>query len=310
LVDRPPVALWRHFPGDDQSPEALAAAHLAFQELYDFDLLKVTPASSYSVLDWGVEDAWEGNTEGTRRYTKHVIETPSDWEGLRALEAHSPSFDAHIACLRLIRQGVGVDTPVLLTVFNALAQAKHLAGHTTLMLHLRKFPDAVAAGLRTITETTRGFIQAASHAGIDGIFFAVQHAQADLLSPDEFKHWSRALDLEILHSASDLWCNILHLHGENVYFDEVADYPVHIINWHDRETPPTLREAREKYHGVLCGGLARDTLVFQTADQVSREAMDAIAQAGSRRLLLSTGCVIPIITPHGNIVAARGAAAG
>jgi uroporphyrinogen decarboxylase len=310
LADRPPVALWRHFPVDDQSPETLSAAHLAFQQLYDFDLLKVTPASSYSVMDWGVEDAWEGNTEGTRRYTKHVIEKPGDWEGLRLLGAHSPSLDAQIACLRLIRQGVGADTPVLLTVFNALAQAKHLAGDATLMMHLRQYPEAVAAGLRTIAETTRGFIRAAAETGIDGVFFAVQHAQADLLSPDEFVSWSRDLDLDILGSASDLWCNILHLHGENVFFDQVADYPVQIINWHDRETPPTLREAREKYQGVLCGGLARDTLVLKTGDQVRLEARDAIAEAGSRRLLLSTGCVIPIITPHGNIMAARGAAAG
>ena len=68
IVDRPPVALWRHFPVDDQSAEALAQAHLAFQSVYNFDLVKVTPASSFSVVDWGVTDEWEGNTEGTRTY--------------------------------------------------------------------------------------------------------------------------------------------------------------------------------------------------------------------------------------------------
>ena len=30
IIDRPPVALWRHFPIDDQSPETLAAATSAF----------------------------------------------------------------------------------------------------------------------------------------------------------------------------------------------------------------------------------------------------------------------------------------
>ena len=29
--DRPPVALWRHWPGDDQQADALAAAHLKWQ---------------------------------------------------------------------------------------------------------------------------------------------------------------------------------------------------------------------------------------------------------------------------------------
>ena len=39
-LDRPPVALWRHFPVDDQDPETLAAATLDFQRHYDFDLVK------------------------------------------------------------------------------------------------------------------------------------------------------------------------------------------------------------------------------------------------------------------------------
>ena len=29
IIDRPPVALWRHFPVDDQSPELLASARMA-----------------------------------------------------------------------------------------------------------------------------------------------------------------------------------------------------------------------------------------------------------------------------------------
>ena len=72
LSDRPPVALWRHFPVDDQSPENLAEAHLAFQRTYDFDLVKVTPASSFCLKDWGADDVWEGNTEGTRRFDARI----------------------------------------------------------------------------------------------------------------------------------------------------------------------------------------------------------------------------------------------
>ncbi len=91
-IDRPPIALWRHFPVDDQTPEALAAATLNFQKTYDFDLVKVTPASSFCVKDWGVEDEWVGDTEGTRRYTKRVINDPRDWEKLTALDPTAPHF--------------------------------------------------------------------------------------------------------------------------------------------------------------------------------------------------------------------------
>ena len=56
VADRLPVALWRHFPGDDKDPDELAGSIVAFQQQYDFDFIKVTPASSYSVCDWGAED--------------------------------------------------------------------------------------------------------------------------------------------------------------------------------------------------------------------------------------------------------------
>jgi len=305
IVDRPPVALWRHFPVDDQSAEALAVAHLAFQGLYDFDLVKVTPASSFSVQDWGVEDKWEGNTEGTRTYSKRVICEPRDWERLPVLDPTAPHLACQLQCLALIRQRLDQDTPVLQTVFNPLSQAKHLAGDQTLIDHLRTHPQAVEQGLEIIAESTRLFIRAAAGTGIDGIFYAVQHAQARLLSRHDFMRFSRQADLMLLESAGDLWCNLLHLHGEAVFFDAVSDYPAQIINWHDRETGPSLTEAGQLWPRALCGGLGRTTLVYGTDSDVTLEAAEALAAPYRSRLVLSTGCVVPIIAPHGNLLAAR-----
>ncbi len=130
-LDRPPTALWRRFPVDDQSPEALAAATLNFQHNYDFDLVKVTPAPSFCLKDWGAEDVWEGNPEGTRRYTQRVIEHPQDWETLPVLNPRRvPYLSGHLACLRLIRANLPSETPLLQTVFSPLAQAKEAIAQT------------------------------------------------------------------------------------------------------------------------------------------------------------------------------------
>jgi len=85
-VDRVPVALWRHFPVDDQRPEDLAAATIEFQTQYDFDFVKVTPSSSFCLRDWGVLDEWSGDPEGTRDYTRRVIQEPDDWTRLKPLD--------------------------------------------------------------------------------------------------------------------------------------------------------------------------------------------------------------------------------
>ncbi len=305
ITDRPPVALWRHFPVDDQAPGTLAQATLNFQQTYDFDLVKVTPASSFCVRDWGVEDEWHGDTEGTRRYTKRVIQKPSDWEHLPVLSPSAPQLAGQLECLRMIRAELGPDTPLLQTIFNPLSQAKNLAGNETLLAHLRLHPEAVMRGLATITETTKRFVEACMQTGIDGVFYAVQHAQASLLTQHEYETFGLPGDLNVLEPAQDLFCNLLHLHGRDVYFSLLSDLHFPIVNWHDRETHPSLAEAQQLFAGVVCGGLRQATLVYQNQIEVQKEAADAIQQTGGKRFMLGAGCVVPIIASHGNILAAR-----
>jgi len=305
-VDRPPVALWRHFPGDDYRPKDLAAATVAFQRQYDFDFVKVTPASSFCVQDWGSRDRWVGTLEGTRDYTHYPIQSPDDWAKLRPLDPTQGALGAQLDCLRLIADELAGEVPFIQTVFSPLAQAKNLVGREWLPIHLRRYPDEVRAGLQVIAETTTRFVTAAQETGIDGLFYAVQHAQYGLLSADEYAAFGRPDDLEILDAAQDLWLNVLHLHGTDVMFDLVADYPVQVINWHDRETWPALAEGQECFAGAVCGGLQRwDVVVRGTPEQVREQASDAISQTGGRRFILGTGCVTPIVAPASNIRAAR-----
>lgn len=304
-LDRPPVALWRHFPVDDQDPDTLAAATLDFQRRYDFDLVKVTPASSFSIKDWGAEDIWEGHTEGTRRYTRHVIGKPQDWEHLEELSPSSTYLARQLTCLNMIRTDLSAETPLLQTIFSPLAQAKNLAGGERLLVHLRMHPEAVMKGLETIAKSTRRFVEACLEVGLDGLFYAVQHAQAGLLSLEEYKKFGLRLDLQILEPARGLWCNLLHIHGDDIYFNLSGKYPCQIVNWHDRETGPTLAEGLKNYRGAVCGGISQNTIILGDRSEVRKEAMDAISQTGGHRFILGTGCVVPVIAPHGNLVAAR-----
>ena len=299
-----PIALWRHFPVDDQDPIRLAAATLNFQEIYDFDLIKVTPASSYCLKDWGVKDQWEGNPEGTRRYTKHVIDNPSDWEKLKPLNPKFGFLGQQLECLKLLQNAREI-TPVIQTIFNPLSQAKNLAGEEKLITHLRLHPDAVLKGLETIALSTKQFIEAAIDVGIDGIFYAIQHARSGSLAIDEYTAFGKILDLEILKISRSLFFNMLHLHGTSVFFNEISNYPIETINWHDRETEPSLEAAHKKFKGILCGGIRRQTISLGTEEMIKDEIENAYDQVKGDRLLLGTGCVVPVIAPHGSLMAAR-----
>lgn len=300
-----PVALWRHFPVDDQDPGDLARAVIEFQRIYDFDLVKVTPASSFCIKDWGVVDEWQGNPEGTRQYIQKVITKPEDWLKLPILDPQKGYLGNQLRCIKQICNELGVNVPVLQTIFSPLAQAKNLAGGEMLLVHLRQYPEAVVEGLKTITESTRRFIEAADKTGIAGIFYAVQHANYQLLSEDEYALFGRKFDFEIFEMVNDKWVNMLHLHGNHVMFSLFCNYPAQIINWHDRESYPTLQEGKELFPGVVCGGLQRThTMELGTPDQVRAEAQEAITSTGNRRFILGTGCVLQTTTPTANIIAA------
>jgi uroporphyrinogen decarboxylase len=308
-VDRTPIALWRHFPVDDQSSEGLARAVIEFQRIYDFDVVKVTPASSYCLKDWGVEDEWRGNTEGTRQYIRKVINSPEEWRKLTILDPYKGALGNQLSCLKIIYNELGPDVPILQTIFSPLAQAKHLVGGEMLLVHLRQYPEAVLEGLKIITESTIRFIEAAIKTGISGVFYAIQHANYQLLSEAEYIQFGKIFDYEVLEATRGKWLNMLHLHGINVMFNLFTDYPVQVINWHDRETFPSLSEGKKLFPGVVCGGLQREhTMELATPEHVYSEACDAIFSTGNVRFILGTGCVLQITTPKANIMATLRAA--
>ena len=306
-TDRVPVALWRHFPGDDQRPADLVEATLTFQRYYDWDFVKFTPPSSFCLVDYGVQDRWVGNLEGTREYTRRAVNKSLDWTTLRVLDPYKGALGRQLEALKVLKEALGGETPFIQTIFSPLQQAKNIAGSDTLIKHMRTSPDRLKTGLNTITDSTLRFLTALSRSGISGVFYAIQHASYGIMSEDEYRTFGRPYDLRILEALDrDWWFNMVHLHGDSPMFDVVADYPVQAINWHDRETDPDLTAGKLKFAGAVCGGLGRWDPVHNGAPgEIRAQARDAIEKTGGRRFILSTGCVAMITSPSSNLRAVR-----
>ncbi|MCJ7626383.1 MAG: hypothetical protein MUO76_23070, partial [Anaerolineaceae bacterium] len=276
-----------------------------FQKRYDFDFIKVSPSSSFCIKDWGAVDRWTGHYHGTRDYLNNVINNPEDWGKLSFLDPTKGHLGEQLTCLNILKDEFSPHTPIIQTVFSPLSQAKNLVGADNLLVHLRKYPDEVHAGLKIITETTLRFVNELEKIGIDGIFFAVQHAQHKLLTITEFGSLCKAYDLEILNQCQEFWLKVGHIHGNDVMFDEILDYPVNVLNWHDQETEPSLADAKTKFDGIVCGGLRQEeTMILGTPDLVREETLRAIRETNGEKFILGTGCVVPITAPHGNYLAA------
>jgi uroporphyrinogen decarboxylase len=96
---------------------------------------------------------------------------------------------------------------------------------------------------------------------------------------------------------------VLHLHGENIYFDTVNQYPVHAVSWHNHETGPTLEEAMQLTTKTLMTGLDRNLLESGQPDIIVRQAEIAIEKTSGKRLILAPACVIPTGAPLENLEA-------
>ena len=302
-VDRVPVALWRHFPNDDLQAEKLAARVVEFQRQYDFDFVKVTPTSGYPAEMYGATFRDAKNREGTRAYITRPVNALSDWDRIAPLDAKNPVFVRELAALKLIRQQLGGDVHILQTIFSPLNSAHNLANER-LFADLRAEPEVLHRALKALTETTVRFAVESLRAGADAIFFATQMATPKYLTVDEFQKFGVPYDLQVLEAIRGAKADFtfLHIHGLDVYFDLLARWPVEVVNWHDRRTAPSLKEARAKHPGALAGGINEwDTLAKKSRQDVAAEVHDAITQTGGRGHILAAGCVIPVDTPEENI---------
>jgi uroporphyrinogen decarboxylase len=145
-------------------------------------------------------------------------------------------------------------------------------------------------------------------AGADGFFFASQWIRAAFCSREQYQEFGLTYDLEVLEAVGHRSrVTILHLHGTDVYFDLVDEYPVDALSWHDRETPPSLAEARRRTDCAFITGLEPALLHDGPPEAVTAQALDAIRQTEGRGLILAPACVIPPEAPEAHLQAVAAA---
>jgi len=305
-TDRLPFGFWWHFPNQDRAPRRLAQLSLELQQKLALDFIKFSPYGLYSAVDWDVTlDVRGGRLPPVQ--AEHPIRKPEDWRRLRRLRGTEGEYLVVLEAQRIALSEMRQRVPLLQTVFSPLTTALKLAGPETLLTHLRDAPSAVHTGLAIIAETTRQFATEVVVRGADGLFFANQTANDGYLTRAEYREFVRKYDLAVLDAVKGRsWFNILHLHGEKVMFDEVIDYPVQALNYHDREAGPSLTELRKRTRKCLVGGIGHNTtLVHGTQAEVDAQVKDAWRQVNRRGLILGPGCVASLESPEVNILQLR-----
>jgi uroporphyrinogen decarboxylase len=307
-VDRPPVALWRHFPERDQRAADLAAETLAWQRGFDFDLIKFMPPGDYATIDWGAESRYAGSPGGTRETTRFPVTTVEDWAALPPLDVQRGFNGEMLEAVQQTRRALDPAVPLLQTIFSPLTIAAKLS-NGAVKTHVRERPDLVHAGLRRIAGVTRDMLAASLAAGADGIFFASQLADRAVLDDAAYAEFGIPYDLAALDAIDPDAILLLHLHGQQPMLEIADRYPPGFLNWHDRKAGSPLEAGAARTGRPVAGGIDESRIATQTPAEVAAQARSAIASM-PRALLVSPGCVVPAATPADRIAAAVAAVRG
>lgn len=289
-VDRIPVCFWHHFRPEGSGRRLADATFDFFDGAFDLDILKIMPDIPYP-------------------FPRRSIRKPDEWRLIEPIDAdRSRYFHQRAQAIQLLRDMVGFETPVIMTVFSPLAEAMYFAeNRETFLEHAAKHPTLVHEALATIAGNVRAHIQDCIDAGADGVYFALQGSTAAVMSKEQYREFGRPYDLFALQGAVDGWLNVLHIHGDaDLHFNEVLDYPVQVLSWSDRIAGPSLREARTMTTKCLMGGWNEfGALSNGPVEQIRTEAEDAIRQTGGRKFILANGCSVPDDTDEQWLQAAR-----
>lgn len=309
-VDRVPLSLWRHYHRQDRTAEGLAEATLAFARKYELDLIKLTPSGLYAVEDWAEPHiVYPGTDHDPPFLATPGVSNSEGWRRLPELAPEAGALGRELEAIRLLADDLD-DAPggrpmVMMTIFSPLTLAYKLAGERVIEDMLER-PADLHAGLGTITETTARFSQAALAAGADGLFFATQLASRSWLSPAQYAEFGERYDLAVLRAvAGESAITVLHLHGQDVFFDLAETYPVDAVSWHNRETSPNLNEARRRTGRAFVAGLGRSALLEGPEETIRAEVQTALAATEGRGLILAPCCVIPTNAPARHLEVVR-----
>ena len=303
--DRIPVSVWMHLSEKDQDPRSLAEAMVEMNRKFDYDFIKMMPFGAYMVPDWGAKLDIYCNKYQEVEIADTGLKTVEDFYQIEPLPPYYGTWGKTLQMAQWTVKLADANTPCLQTIFSPATSLKKLAGAKMLSLMVEE-PEAVHHALQVITQTTVDFVKANIDAGVSGFFFATQCATYDLLNDISFAEFVKPYDMQVINAfKGKTWFNVCHIHGKNIMFDTVAKYPIEVLNWHDRQTGPSLKEAREKTDKVFLGGLREgpeivgshlvyDSIMAKdgaTPDSIRAHVREAIDMVNGKGFMVGPGCV-------------------
>ena len=273
-VDRPPLSLWYHFGIQHAGGKQFAKTTLDFFKYYDFDFLKV------------MNDYFYQPPQGL-----DAVKTKEDLKHITPLEVDQTDWQEQFKALDVISAKLKGNAYFIDTVFDPWqSMRRNMAGENIDSL-MENEPEGLLEALDIIAENLIAYCKKSLAIGSAGIFMSVW-AASELISRDNFLKFVKPPAVKVFKAISDLGkMNTAHIHGEDLFFDDVLDFPVAIFNWWDRGPQgPSLQWVKERIPGCVMGGINQKIVARTTREFLRNHVHEAIKLGGNTRFFLANGC--------------------
>jgi uroporphyrinogen decarboxylase len=289
-IDRPPFSFWYHFGLQHGPGRKHAEAEIDFYRAYDLDFLKVMNDYPYP-LPAGLE----------------AMTRADDWRRLEPVDGGDACWAEQLTALSLINDAIGGEALFIDTIFSAWTTARRLTPAGDIREVRERHPEALHQALEAISTSLANYARAAVGRGAAGIFLSLGAASGEVMSEEEYRTWGRPFDLKVLEAVREAPFNVLHIHGRNIHFDAVSDYPAGAINWSHLATPPSLADGRHRSGKAVMGGIDEAAAAHLAPSEIVKQITDTAAEVGTRGLLITPGCSVPTDTPVRTLGAVKAA---
>jgi uroporphyrinogen decarboxylase len=286
-VDRPPVSLWYHFGNQHMSGDKFAQIVLDYFNYYDFDFLKL------------MNDYYYPMPEGTDE-----IKTVRDLAKIIPMDPDRSAWKEQLKAVKIIGKELKKKAYFVDTVFDPWQSLQRNVCGENLPALAKTAPRQLIKALNTAADNLINYCRRSVQNGSSGIFMSVL-ASKENIDRKLFLNFAKPAAMRVFQAIKTLApMNVVHIHGDKIYFGDVLDFPVPIISWEDRVSGnPSIEEMKKRFPGVAMGGIDPNKLTRRTWAAIKEHAREGIKLGGVSRFIFAGGCSIPTWVDPGAISA-------
>lgn len=279
--------------------KTLVDANMAMVENFDADIVQAISDPYREAYDFGAKI--EFPEDNLPKSKIPLLETP---EKLKSLKRPNPStgkrMSDRLEAIRLMKEKVGGELPVMGWIEGALAEAGDLRGMSTIMMDLFERPDWVKELLEFITDVEIDFAIAQIKAGADII--GLGDAICSQISPEMYSEFALPYERKIFEAIKlNGAIPRLHICGDTTaILPNMVTSGARII---DLDWMVDILKADKDYGKNIsfCGNMDPVAIFLEGTENNVFDSTINSMQRGSDRLFSAAGCEIPLGTPPKNL---------